>query len=105
MLVVPLGACSAIPTQGTIRGTMVTVGGPSTGAREALSEGTVTLAGHESLTLTIDSSGSFSADVPAGDYEVTGSSPQAPGLVCRASGSVRVEPGATTQVEVVCRIK
>jgi hypothetical protein len=95
--------CSATSGDGTISGTIVEAGGGAPGAPRVLTQGTVTISGdHASKTLDVDETGHFSAQVPSGDYEVTGTSPLARGQACRANGGVRVVGGQTTTVEVVC---
>lgn len=126
LMVVVLGAgCEGATHQGTIRGTLLTEGGPPPGYHRT--EGQVTLVnsqGHQTVK-TVPKSGSFAIQIPPGTYRVSGSIPQLkvtraqcvsepgisfptpgvlPARVLTTWGTVTVTAGATARVLVLCPI-
>jgi hypothetical protein len=109
-----------------VTGILEAAGGPAPGMLRPL-QGTVTLrsAQQGSLTLVVGPDGTFSVQVPAGAYAVTGRSPAfesgetdclAPGVVtlgagatqwvvvpCQESAPVTVVAGATRRVAIACQ--
>lgn len=102
-----LAGCSG--GAGVISGELVAVGGPAN-VRQSL-PGTVQISGegHEFTYRVLPSAeGSFSIEVPAGTYVVTGRSPLYQGgrLDCRiAQPSVTLRPGDTVTLDVTCDMK
>ena len=90
---------------GTIAGTLREVGGPPPGLNVTI-PGTISVAGDATAAATRTSTGSFSVDVPAGTYTVTGTSPMINDgrqqcVTERPVGRVVVVPDRTILVTVV----
>jgi hypothetical protein len=98
--------CSSSPDEGTLDGTLQTVGGPAGTAPRPLS-GSVTFHGSDGNIATIDLSanGRFSAHLPVGRYTIAGRSPQFKGGTgeCQAPGPVTVVNDVTSRVAVDCQ--
>ncbi len=99
---VSLAAACSKPT-GTITGHLYRVGGP-VGVAATPVPGTVYVSDDGSVSVGPD--GSFSIDVPAGTYTLSGSSPliedNAPG--CGSRKAVTVEVGVIAKMDVICDI-
>ena len=94
-------------TTGTLEGQVVYVGGPAAGSPRPLAGGAVMLEGAERTTATMSQQGHFSAEVEAGVYVVTATSPdyKSGGAVCEAAHPVRVSAGKVSSVEVFCQVR
>jgi hypothetical protein len=95
-----------IPGDGLVTGTLEAVGGPAPGSPRPLS-GTVTLrnTGGSTFAAQTSSDGTFSIEVPAGSYAITGRSPlfQSGAVDCQASGPLTVTAGGTSSVAIDCQ--
>lgn len=93
---------------GMLTGTLQEVGGPAGIGPQAVG-GVVTLhgPGGHIAAVTVGANGRFSAPATVGTYTVTARSPQYEGGTadCHASGPITVTKGATTKVDVDCRVK
>jgi hypothetical protein len=74
-----LAACTAMPptsAAGIVTGRLLLEGGPSSANEPRPIPGTVQFTGHHRLvTVRVPGSGTFSVTLPAGTYQVAGSSP------------------------------
>jgi hypothetical protein len=108
-VVIGLGSCGATSRtsgEGTVRGSLVAVGGLA-GTTPRPLRGTVTFdgAGGRSYVTNAGPGGRFSVRVPAGSYSATARSPQYQGglVACRAEGRVTVRDQAPRYVTVGCQ--
>jgi len=104
------------PASGHLTGRLVMEGGPlvpgGTQPRERPMSGTVTLtaAGHQPVTVTVGSSGTFSVPLPAGRYQASSRSPEVTEidggrsreLPCSQPASVVVSAGNTATITLAC---
>lgn len=96
-------------THGTLAGTLQLVGGRY-GADPVPVPGTVEvqrLDSEEALTVATTSDGGFRLELPPGEYQLLGRSPQynAGGEPCRAFETVKVRAGETSEAIVGCSMK
>lgn len=93
--------------QGTVTGDFVRVGGPAPGAAVALTGSIRFMSGSRSVTVPVAQNGKFTVRLPAGRYEVKGTSPQIQGGVTSCSRPVvlTVISGQTVQQQLVCDIR
>jgi hypothetical protein len=97
-------ACSADDEAATLSGRLVMVGGPH-GAEDTPMSGRIdaTSSSGDHYSAVAADDGTFSLEVPAGRYLVTGRGPAYQGgRECAAADPVDVEDGQVTDVQVVC---
>jgi hypothetical protein len=116
-----LGACSSSASRtqgsfGTVSGTLVMEGGVAPGTARTPIPGTVTLSalGDRIVTIHVPANGTFRAQVSAGRYEVTSTTPKVQQVnpdgthVSKPCPEVippiTVENGKTTTVNVTCTV-
>jgi hypothetical protein len=92
--------------QGTVRGTLLLVGGPAPGAPRPASPGTVTLSGPSVVRVEVDGRGRFETTVGVGRYHSTGTSPLfgSGKYLCQAEHAVVVTSTHTSHVNVYCQM-
>lgn len=111
LLLLGLTACSCSTSQsGTISGQLQRVGGPSVAAGASPLSGEVTLTSSTGgiTRVRVPPSGRFSASVPAGSYQLTGSSPSVNDgkLVCVATPeTVSIPASSAITRDVRCHIR
>ncbi len=118
MALVGLAACSSETSTGTVSGTLSMTGGPAPGVSIPVA-GTVTLARSSAaqyedeshptgstVEVPVGEDGTFSIDVPAGRYEVGGTSPSFGDSAYQCSGVVvRVTGTSPASADVVCHMR
>ncbi|HEY6314360.1 MAG TPA: hypothetical protein VIY52_26690 [Streptosporangiaceae bacterium] len=107
------------PATGHLTGRFLMEGGPISPGGQQPGErpisGTVilTAAGHRSVTVEVGPSGSFSKQLPPGNYQMSGRSPdietgsgsgKPQALPCSQPTSVTITAGHTARVDVVCYV-
>ena len=99
-------ACCVPPQDAKVTGVLLGVGGPVRTAAQHW-PGTIRVRGAGFTTIRTDSRGHFSAELAAGTYRFTATSPSydAGKGECRAQGPVRLRAHHTTHVLVVCQMK
>src|SRR5215475_15168623 len=109
-------AAAQPPASGHLAGRLVMEGGPlgpggkQPGERAMSGTVTVTSAGHQPVTVTVGTSGTFSVPLPPGRYQVSGRSPdvmevdggRSRELPCSQPTSVVVSAGNTATVTLAC---
>ena len=104
------------PASGHLTGRLVMEGGPmgpdgkQPGERAMSGTVTVTSAGHQPVTVTVGSSGTFSVPLPPGRYHVSGRSPEvmeidggrSRELPCSQPTSAVVTAGQTATITLTC---
>jgi hypothetical protein len=104
------------PASGHLTGRLVMEGGPmgpdgkQPGERAMSGTVTVTSAGHQPVTVTVGSSGTFSVPLPPGQYQVSGRSPDVMEidgghrreLPCSQPTSAVVTAGQTATITLTC---
>ena len=99
---------AAPPQQAIVRGRLVFVGGPNHAATpRPVGPGSVKFAGSAIAEAEVDRAGRYSLQLPAGQYFVTGSTPNylAGRGECRASDRLTVAAGEVARVDVLCSIR
>ena len=110
----PMQGTGTVQQTGTVQGTFEREGGPLTitnGQGETpvvpLS-GTITFtgAGGQKFSVSVGGSGTFSAQLAAGSYAVSGVSGQISngGLACSLPVTARVQAGETSRIQLVCPV-
>jgi hypothetical protein len=120
LLLMGLAGCASAaaqpPASGHLTGRLVMEGGPlgpggkQPGERAMSGTVTVTAAGHQPVTVTVGSSGTFSVPLPPGRYQVSGRSPdvmeidggQRRELPCSQPTSAVVTAGQTATITLTC---
>lgn len=103
--VLAVSGCRQTSNQGTVRGTLMSEGGPPPGRHRMAGQVTPVDSQGKRKVANVPASGSFAIHVVPGTYRVLGSSPQfqVPSSACRSvPSSVTVETGATVQVVITC---
>ena len=104
------------PAPGHLKGKLVMEGGPlgpggkQPGERAMSGTVTVTAAGHQPVTVTVGSSGTFSVPLPPGRYQVSGRSPdvrevdggRSRELPCSQPTSAVITAGQTATITLTC---
>ena len=109
LVAVLVASCSVVgrAAQGTVHGTFERAGGPATVKHGKVTTPVVPLAGTVTFTsesrlkvsISVGSSGTFSARLPAGTYAVSGVSG---GQACSVPLTARVRAGETSRILVLC---
>jgi hypothetical protein len=104
----PSATRTAPPTDGTVAGKLLMVGGPSPGLHRRLAGRIVvharTRSGPVVMTLVPGPGGSFRTELPTGRYVLIGRSPSLAGVECVSERSVVVEAANTVKVNVICPV-
>jgi len=88
------GCAGHEPGTGQVTGRLLSQGGGSPGQRPMPGTVAFTAAGHPPMTVRVPDSGTFSVQLPAGRYHVSGP--------CSRSLQVTVTAHQTTHVNIVC---
>jgi hypothetical protein len=110
MTALAMAGCSSGPTgpTGTVTGSYIRVGGPA-GTPNVPLPGTISFRGRDgsAFSLSSDSTGRFTGQLPAGSYLVTAASSQLNDgkYPCSRPLTAHVHAGHTTTLTVICDIR
>ena len=104
LVVLFVAGCSGSDTTTTVHGMLRMTGGPSGATQPGVPGNVFFDAGGERTTATASPDGTFSVQLPPGEYRVTGTSPQygSGKGTCRADRTLKVGRPQVRRVVVAC---